>query len=558
MDSSPQVPDTVQSVADADPESSMAGGSDDESTMAEVVQAKLVENLSTFLEKERGLAMFACGGGIPIKYPDTVEYTGGDRPTDEKPAQDDKKPSEKDKSAPVEFPTAECVSPPVTLRWDAPDGNIPSGNTKLNFPLDGVTAQNLPHLLSAAAPASFGRGGENVLDETYRKALKLDTSKFSSTLNPYELGIIDTIAQLLLPSTIDSRAYRSVRAELYKLNIYSSPSGKFLPHVDTPRSPNQFGSLVVCLPLAHEGGQLIVRHKGRDFTFDFSTDAADADHASIRWAAFYSDCGHEVKESLDASHLPLYHGVEALLQDGRFMKDGGYLGLYCNHAYAYTSESGDLLPDTLKGLGMVVWETFKALGVKLFVKPVLTVEYDPERDGEEEPTGGGGVVGDKFQLATDEYGRLETTQDYVDLYRRWKGRGGPVNYKDVTWLNKPTHQELQLLFTAYGNEASVGSEYSHCAILASIPPFDSESGRRRMAVDAESVSSVTGSPDNDANDDGCEADRFVNDAFDDDGFNHHGFNEDGSEDGTWPRPPLRDDVETAGGDKEDSDAREDL
>jgi hypothetical protein len=30
--------------------------------------------------------------------------------------------------------------------------------------------------------------------------------------------------------------------------IYAAPSGFFKPHVDTPRSPLQFGSLVVSLP----------------------------------------------------------------------------------------------------------------------------------------------------------------------------------------------------------------------------------------------------------------------------------------------------------------------
>lgn len=34
----------------------------------------------------------------------------------------------------------------------------------------------------------------------------------------------------------------------------------FKPHVDTPRSELQFGSLVVCLPTAHKGGQLVVQH----------------------------------------------------------------------------------------------------------------------------------------------------------------------------------------------------------------------------------------------------------------------------------------------------------
>jgi hypothetical protein len=53
--------------------------------------------------------------------------------------------------------------------------------------------------------------------------------------------------------------------------IYFGPSGRFQPHVDTPRSQHQFGSLVVCLPVEHEGGQLKVRYKGKEFTFDWST-----------------------------------------------------------------------------------------------------------------------------------------------------------------------------------------------------------------------------------------------------------------------------------------------
>ena len=230
MDSPQQLPNTVQSVADIDSKSSLAADSDDETAMAELVQAKLVENLSIFLEKERGLAMFACGEVIPIKHIDTAESSGGEKPTDDKPAQNDN-PCKKDKSTTVDLPATECVSSPVTLRWDAPDGKTPSHSTKLNFPLDDATGQNLLNLLSATAPASFGRGGENVLDETYRKAFKLDTSKFSSTFNPYELGIVDTIAQLLLPSTIDSRAYRSVRAELYKLNVIS---GFYHPSAPSP------------------------------------------------------------------------------------------------------------------------------------------------------------------------------------------------------------------------------------------------------------------------------------------------------------------------------------
>jgi len=75
----------------------------------------------------------------------------------------------------------------------------------------------LARLLSDCQPASFGFNGEDVHDESYRRATKLDRSAFSIDFCPYELGIIDAIAQLLLPGT--EHGTKGVRAELYKLNV---------------------------------------------------------------------------------------------------------------------------------------------------------------------------------------------------------------------------------------------------------------------------------------------------------------------------------------------------
>ena len=38
----------------------------------------------------------------------------------------------------------------------------------------------LQRLISRCLPATFGVGGQDVLDETYQKALKLDTLEFST------------------------------------------------------------------------------------------------------------------------------------------------------------------------------------------------------------------------------------------------------------------------------------------------------------------------------------------------------------------------------------------
>lgn len=206
---------------------------------------------------------------------------------------------------------------------------------------DGVdtgTDATVQDLLDNCAPASFGKNGKDVLDESYRKAVKLDVDQFSTNFNPYELGIIGAIAQTLLPGIAKPIADKAgehtfveslgVIAELYKLNVvvtarpcsqnmltaisqvYSAPSGKFKPHVDTPCAITQFGTLVVCLPYHHTGGQLRVAHGGQEMTYDWS------DEDDIQWAAFYSDCEHEVHEVTAGHRITLTYNLYAHEQLG--------------------------------------------------------------------------------------------------------------------------------------------------------------------------------------------------------------------------------------------------
>jgi hypothetical protein len=137
------------------------------------------------------------------------------------------------------------------------------------------------------------------------------------------------------------------RPLLTKWQVYSGPSGRFRPHVDTPRSATHFGSLVVCLPHPHQGGQLRISHKGVEKVWDWSSQKAE----SISWAAFYSDCEHEVHEvqsghrvtltynlyvrerlgavlrphpTAHAESYPLFIKVKELLANPRFLKEGKF------------------------------------------------------------------------------------------------------------------------------------------------------------------------------------------------------------------------------------------
>lgn len=109
-------------------------------------------------------------------------------------------------------------------------------------------------LLDACRQATFGFQDKDVLDLDYRRAFKLEPSKFSTNFHPFDHGVLDTISQLMIP--LQPRTHE-IHAELYRFNIYG-PAGKLKPHVDTPRSNTQFGSLVVCLPCQHTGGALLV------------------------------------------------------------------------------------------------------------------------------------------------------------------------------------------------------------------------------------------------------------------------------------------------------------
>lgn len=110
-------------------------------------------------------------------------------------------------------------TPAVIIHWDS------AGSTeRLTLPcgVPGTAQSPLGKLLKGAEPAGFGFQGKEVIDESYRKASKLDASTFTTNFCPYEAGVIDIIGQALLPRTPGE--FQGIRAELYKLNVSYYPS----------------------------------------------------------------------------------------------------------------------------------------------------------------------------------------------------------------------------------------------------------------------------------------------------------------------------------------------
>lgn len=80
-----------------------------------------------------------------------------------------------------------------------------------------VSEEALRHLSDMCDPATFGLNNEDVLDESYRSARKLDNSYFQTTFDVECSGLLKVIHFEFLA---ERHVSRSVRAELYKLNVY--------------------------------------------------------------------------------------------------------------------------------------------------------------------------------------------------------------------------------------------------------------------------------------------------------------------------------------------------
>ncbi|KAI3534382.1 oxidoreductase [Colletotrichum filicis] len=424
-------------------------------------------------------------------------------------------------------PTAQVASSSVILRWDNPAER--PGPQRVSFPVaSDDDAVAFDHLLKVSEKATFGLDGRHEFDETYRKAQKLGAGDFCTTFCPYETGIIDAVCQVLLPSYDMDEDKRAIRAELYNMNIYSGPSGKFKAHVDTPRSPYQIGSLVVCLPMKHEGGELAVRHFGQTHSFDWAKSSTES---VIQWAAFYSDCEHEVFEvksghrvtltynlyatagngdlggqisAFSPTSLPLYKQVVDLLGSKKFQSKDRLLGVYSTHAYPHTEKEHGL-PFCLKGLDMVIYNTFKSLGLEVHLCAILenpkgfrrrklyNGEFSDE-DTDAEP------MQKKMRLAKNNNGAGSDSEDddgrkyytrTVGYINQAYSTDEQVEYRDdmkriineamgtdkvkfdaskIIWLNKNNGESnMQVSYMAYGNEPSSEEIYSYFAMVIEIP-----------------------------------------------------------------------------------------
>ncbi|KAI0355263.1 hypothetical protein OH77DRAFT_1403728 [Trametes cingulata] len=371
--------------------------------------------------------------------------------------------------------------------------------------------------------ATFGVAQTDVLDTTYRKAGKLDRDHFAINFDVERTGLLEAVRTGLFTGKDQKRP---IRAELYKLNIYGKGSF-FKAHKDTPRSTNMFASLVLVLPTSHVGGTLILKHGGREWSFDSDSlvPAPSPSRPRAAYIAFFSDVEHEIARVTSGHRVTitynLYYANEAehvrmdglniiqpqgastsevkrivasLLDDSTFLPNGGVLGFGLRHLYplptsfdAHEDTTLEMLKDMLKGVDAALFRACEELVAAPTLYAVFEAHSQMSEDGRRALVACPRIV--KFHSHDTE----EDPPLWEKLCNRWdgvlinfppdeleatEGHTVPRNWT-VYWVTPLSEaNRVKTRFAAYGNEPMIGYLYQRICMLVNVGP----PGRRDLAL----------------------------------------------------------------------------
>jgi hypothetical protein len=157
------------------------------------------------------------------------------------------------------------------------------GVGRIAFPVLPVQAEQL---VAVAGAAPHGRGEQTLVDRSVRRTWQVDAVHVRIGGRQWD----KTLAGLVAEAALGLGVSQPIEADFYKLLIYDTGSF-FLDHRDTEKVQGMFATMVLVLPSVHGGGELIVKHLGREVMLDLRPE----EPSEIGFAAFYADCVHEIR-----------------------------------------------------------------------------------------------------------------------------------------------------------------------------------------------------------------------------------------------------------------------
>ncbi|KAL9129633.1 MAG: hypothetical protein Q9217_001951 [Psora testacea] len=166
-----------------------------------------------------------------------------------------------------------------------------------------LRSEDAEAIMKAGQQAPFGRGSETVVDTSFRNTQELNVDRFRLRNPAWTQYLQDIITPLGLALGF-ANSPSGIKAELYKLLIYEK-GAMFKPHKDTEKTEGMFGTLVICLPSKHEGGSLVLSHRGEEVVCE-TAENSEFGQSHVAW---YSDVVHEVKPVTAGYRLVLTYNL---------------------------------------------------------------------------------------------------------------------------------------------------------------------------------------------------------------------------------------------------------
>lgn len=183
------------------------------------------------------------------------------------------------------FATCHTVSP-ANLRLDV------KGVGRIRLPL---TATQALELRAVARPARHGFKDQTRLDRRVRDTWEVPRSRISIDGRTWNRTILPQLDAIRRDLGLPDRS--RLKAELHNMLVYE-PGQFFVTHQDSEKTDSMIGTLVVILPSAFTGGDMVIRHHDEKVTFR-------ASRRKLAFIAFYADCHHEVR--------PIMRGYRSVL-----------------------------------------------------------------------------------------------------------------------------------------------------------------------------------------------------------------------------------------------------
>src|SRR5271166_3884836 len=171
------------------------------------------------------------------------------------------------------------------------------GVGRIAFPILPAQAERL---VAIAEAAPYGRGEETLVDRKVRRTWQVESARVRIGGRHWE----KTLGELVDSVALGLGVSGAIAADFYKLLVYDAGSF-FVDHRDTEKVPGMFATMLLVLPSTHGGGELVVKHAGREVALDLHPE----DPSEIGFAGFYADCVHEVRPVTTGFRLTLVYNL---------------------------------------------------------------------------------------------------------------------------------------------------------------------------------------------------------------------------------------------------------